>query len=85
MEITFGSATRMARIALNIKVDDYIGRLGNCISKSYLNQIELHDEIPSKELIEKISLVLALDYNELINLAKDAKRKQFEKVLASKY
>ena len=85
MEVTFGSATRMARIALNIKIDDYIDRLGKSISKSYVNQIELHDEIPCKELIEKIALVLALDYKELIELAKDAKRKQFEKVLATKY
>ena len=78
MEITFGSATRLARVSLKIKVEDYITGLGSCVSKSYVNQIELHDEIPNKELVQKIAKVLDLDENELIELAKQGKRKQFE-------
>jgi transcriptional regulator with XRE-family HTH domain len=85
VEITFGTATRLARQALGLKVDDYIVKLGNTASRSYITKVELHDEIPSKQMVEKIADVLKMDYGQLIELAKEGKRKQFEKMLSAKY
>jgi len=85
MEETFGSITRRTRLGLKLSVKDYINKLGGCCSPSFINQLELHDKMPSKELLIKIATVLQLDENHLIELSKQGRRKQFEKVLSSRY
>lgn len=82
---TFGDVVKSTRERLKLTVNDYILRLGNCVSRAYITKIELHDEIPSLELVEKIALVLALDEGHLVELAKEGKRNQFEKALNKKY
>ncbi len=82
---TFGDVVKAARANLKLTVNDFLFKLGNCASRAYITKIELHDEIPAKELVEKIALVLELDEKYLIELAKEGKRKQFEKALSKKY
>lgn len=82
---TFACILRKRRKELNLSVKELITKLDDSISRSYVTKLELHDEIPSKELIKKIALVLEIDENQLLELAKEGKRKQFEKVLSKRY
>ena len=82
---TFAYIVRKRRKELNLSVKEFITRLDDSISRAYVTKLELHDEIPSKELTKKIAIALEIDENQLLELAKEGKRKQFEKVLSKRY
>ena len=85
---TFAYVLRKRRKELNLSVKEFITKLSGLlasISRAYVTKLELHDEIPSKELTKKIAIALEIDENYLLELAKEGKRKQFEKVLNQRY
>lgn len=85
MKKTFGEKIRTYRREKGWTVKDFIERLGNDLSPAYITKIEVHGEIPSPELICKISEVFGLKEQELLESAKEIKVQQFEESLEKRY
>ncbi len=85
MEKTFGSIVQSHRREKGWTVKAFIEQLGKDISPAYITKIEVHGEIPSPELICKIADVLNIEYEKLLNPAKNDKVKHFTETLEKKY
>jgi transcriptional regulator with XRE-family HTH domain len=80
-----GKILRMARQKKKLTTKQLSDSLDKHVSISYISQIEVHEEIPSPELLKKLSRALGLEYEAMSLYAKEAKLKQFKKILDRKY
>jgi transcriptional regulator with XRE-family HTH domain len=85
MKKTFGEKIQAYRRGKGWTVKQFIEKLGNDLSPSYVTKIEVHGEIPSPELICKIADVFGIKEQELLEDAKEIKVQQFEDGLSKKY
>lgn len=82
---TLGRIIHRFRKENNISAKRFIDLVGNRISKTYLHRIEKKGEIPSPELICRISLVVGYKTETLLEIAKDEKLFVYSQRLDKKY
>jgi transcriptional regulator with XRE-family HTH domain len=83
-----GDVIRAKRLFKGMTVSEFKIQLsvhGSDLSLSYINQIELHGEIPSVKVLNNMATILNIDRAYLIEISKANKRKAYEKVLEFKY
>lgn len=88
MEHNFGSMIKLHRESKKLPVDPLIELLkaqGCKISRAYVTKVELHDEIPSKETVIALCLVLDVALEPMLELAKQGKMDKYKKILDKKY
>ena len=81
----FGYLIRSTREKKGITQVRFLELLENRVSKSYINQVELHNKIPSREMILDIARILEIDITQLFTAAYDDKLSEFESSLSIKY
>lgn len=84
-KLTFGLLVKTARKERGWTVKELIKRLGGGVSSAYMTKIEIHHEIPSPSFTWKLSEVLGIDLEVLVESAKESKRRMFEELLERKY
>ena len=83
--MNFGDKIKIARKQKGLTVKSFIQLLGIKVSPSYITKIEIHGEIPEPNLIGRIAEVLDLNRNELLEIAKESKIRNFEQTITKKY
>ena len=69
--MTFGSMVRAARKGLGLNQEALLRRMGSHqTSRAYLSKVELHNEIPSPEMVIILSYVLGINPSILIEQAR---------------
>lgn len=76
---SFGYKVQAARKQKGWTSKMFIERLGVDISPSYITKIEVHGEIPAPYLIGKIAEVLDLNQQELFELAREEKMRNYDR------
>lgn len=82
---SFGSMVRKAREKKEWTVRTFRERLGVKISPAYITKIEVKDEIPSPSLTLRIAEVLDIDFEKLVEAAKESRRRMFNEMLNRKW
>ena len=82
---TLGETIRSRRLQNGWTAKEFIKKLDEDLSPSYIAKIELHDEIPSPELLNKMAHVLGLSVERLVRLVKIDKIRRFKMSLDKKY
>jgi transcriptional regulator with XRE-family HTH domain len=82
---SFGYKVQTARKKRGWTVRTFVERLGLALSSAYITKIEVHGEIPAPAVTCKIAEVLGIDEAELLEIAKEGKRRNFDEVLEKKY
>jgi len=83
--MNFGNKIKSARKQKILTVKSFIQLLGIKISPAYITKIEIHQEIPEPNLICRMAEVLDLNRNELLEIAKESKIRNFEQTITKKY
>lgn len=85
----YGDTIREARTKLGWTIKEFIAKMTSdgitTISPAYVTRVEQYGEIPSPEMIIRMSEVLRLDLEQLIEAAKRSKLEIFKERLDSKY
>lgn len=81
----FGKSIREARKEKGLTVDQLINLLGVKLSRSYINKVELHGEIPSAQLMAKIALALNMDLREMYAGAKTILILRYTREIETRY
>ena len=82
---TLGEIIRSRRLQKGWTAKELIKKLDEDLSPTYIAKIELHDEIPSPELLSKMADVLGLGLERLVRIVKRDKIKQFKIYINKKY
>lgn len=82
---SYGRMVQTARRKKEWTVKTLIERLGGDLSPAYITKIEVHGEIPTPSVTFKIAEVLEIDLMELVEAAKQNKRRLFDESLERKY
>ena len=81
----FGEKVRRKRTNLGWTVEKFIQELDVKVSPSYINKIEMKCEIPSCNLVHKISKTLKIPLLDLLESAKKEKLEHLKLILDEKY
>ena len=85
MDGPFNEIVQHCRKQKGWTIREFVEKLGGDISPAYITKIEVHNEIPSPELICKIAEVFKLNYQDLLNSARKNKVQLFDESLEKKY
>jgi transcriptional regulator with XRE-family HTH domain len=85
MDMSFGEIIKHRRRAKGWTVREFLAKLGENMSPSYITRIEIRGEIPSPELTCRMAEVLDVDLKTLLGYAKTDKIKSLINVVDKKY
>lgn len=80
-----GTKIRQIRLRKKMTIAQFIKKLRDKISPTYVTKIEVYGEIPSPDIICKIADVLDCNRTWLLNLAKEEKIQRFKEKMEKLY
>ena len=83
MRKTFSFFFKSARTKKNLTIQVVADKLK--VSQGYINKIEIHSEIPKKDLLIEMCKLLNLDIKKMIQVAIKQKLEVYEKQLRKRY
>jgi hypothetical protein len=82
----FGTLVRGSREFHRLTIKQFIEKLGNCVSSTYITKIERYGEIPSPKMVVKIVHVLnELNLDVMMHLARQQKIQKYSDMMNEVY